>query len=221
VKAFMIFRDRVSYAKRCLAALTAAGLEVYVVDHDSTWPAALLWLGELEEAGTTVLRRRENAYPWQLWEWGPFRDLMDRSPEPYIVTDPDVVPSEGCPPGWPERLVDMLGRHPEVIKVGLSLRVDNVPPENIENVLAMEHHFWLNGVPPAVPEVYRANVDTTLAAYMPFDRYPLFALGPSLRLAPPYSADHLSWHETGELSAELQYYYAHADPGHAVVRTVR
>jgi hypothetical protein len=178
------------------------------------------WLAELEEDwGVPVLRRKENAYPWQLWEWGPFRDLMEHDNEPYVVTDPDVVPSGNCPDDWLERLGEVLARY-QCVKVGLSLRIDNVPPERLEEVLAMEHHFWEDGVPPEAPEFYRANTDTTLALYRPFTQYPLFALGPSLRLAPPYSADHLGWHETGELSPELAHYYAHADPGHAAHRTV-
>lgn len=220
MKAFIILRDRVTYARKCATALAKAGLDIHVVDHGSTWPAALVWLAELEDDwGLPVLRRKENAYPWQLWEWGPFRDLMEHDNEPYVVTDPDVVPSENCPDDWLERLGEVLARY-QCVKVGLSLRIDNVPPSRLEEVLAMEHHFWEDGVPPEEPEFYRANTDTTLALYRPFTQYPLFALGPSLRLAPPYSADHLSWHETGELSPELAHYYAHADPGHAIHRTV-
>lgn len=218
MKAWVIHRDRPSYARRCVAALAAAGLDVYVVDHDSTWPAALAWLAELEAAGTPVMRRGVNAYPWELWEWGPFRDIMDRDGGRYVVSDADVAPSGDCPADWLEHLGDVLDRHPECVKAGLSLRVSDVPAENLEQVLAAEHHFWRDEVEPGV---YAANTDTTCALYQSWATYPLFALGPSLRLAPPYSADHLSWHETGELSPELAYYYAHADPGHAVIRTVR
>jgi hypothetical protein len=215
VKAFIILRDRVTYARRCYAALSAAGLDVHVVDHASTWPGALSWLAELE---TPVLRRGENAYPWQLWTWGPFRDLMSRDPEPYVVTDPDVVPSDDCPADWPQRLADGLARS-GCVKAGLGLRLDRLPPDAAgQEVAAYEHVFWED---PWEPGVFRANVDTTLALYKPFPVYPLFALGPSLRLGFPYVADHLAWYERGPLSPELAHYRAHGDPGHQVARSVR
>lgn len=215
MKAFIILRDRVTYARRCYAALSAAGLDVHVVDHASTWPAALSWLAALE---TPVLRRGENAYPWQLWTWGPFRDLMEHDPEPYVVTDPDVVPSDDCPPDWLSRLRAALAGADRV-KAGLGLRLDRLPDDAAAKAVAgYESIFWEDEQEPGV---YRANVDTTLALYKPFTEYPLFALGPAVRLGPPYVADHLAWYERGPLSPELAWYRAHADPGHEVARSVR
>lgn len=216
MKAFIIFRDRVTYAKRCWAHLRAAGFDVHVVDHASTWPVALLWLSEVEEAGWPVLRRGENAWPWQLWEWDRFREIMWADTEPYLVTDPDVVPSPDCPEDWPARLRDVLDRaQPEHVKVGLGLRLDRLPPSRREGVLAAESGFWAGEWEPGA---YRANVDTTLALYRPYTEYPLFSLGPALRLGHPYVADHLAWYEEGDLSPELRHYYAHADAGHGVSR---
>ena len=217
MKAFIIFRDRVTYAKSCLAALSAAGLDVHVVDHDSSWPAALSWLAGVEASGMPVLRRRENAYPWKLWEWGVFRDLMEGDSEPYVVTDPDVVPSEGCPADWVARLGDVLARS-GCVKVGLGLRLDRVVGSRREQVTGWERGFWVDEWEPGV---FRANVDTTLALYRPYTDYPLFALGPSLRLGWPYVADHLSWYEDGDLSLELRHYYARAAAGHDVARLVK
>lgn len=215
MKAFVIFRDRVTYARRCVAALDAAGLDVYVVDHGSTWPGALLWLAQL--GGVTVLHRYENAYPWKLWEWGPFRDLMEGDTEPYLVTDPDVVPSEDCPADWLPRLAGVLARS-SAVKVGLGLRLDRLPESCRDLVSSWEAGFWADEWEEGV---FRANVDTTLALYRPYTQYPLFALGPSLRLGYPYVADHLSWYEDGDLSPELAHYYAHADAGHGVARSVK
>ncbi len=209
MKAFIIFRDRVTYAKMCYAALRAAGLDVYVVDHDTTWPAALLWLRGLE---TPVMYRGENAYPWQLWQWGPFRDLMGADSEPYVVTDPDVVPSQPCPADWLAELSGALTRH-RCVKAGLGLRLDRLPPGPLRD---FERQFWADEVEPGV---FAANVDTTLALYRPFGQYPLFALGPSLRLGWPYVADHLGWDE--KLTPELRHYHARADPGHGVARIVK
>lgn len=217
VKAFIIFRDRVTYAKQCLKALQDTGLHVHVVDHDSRWPAALLWLVELEESGVPVLRRGENAFPWELWQWEPFREIMWGDEEPYIVTDPDVIPSDDCPDDWLKRLAETQAGY-GCVKAGLGLRLDRIPRSCRKQVLTSERVFWTDE---AEPGVYRANIDTTLALYRPYTEYPLFALGPSVRLGPPYVADHLSWYEDGVLSPELRCYYSRSDPGHGMIRSLR
>lgn len=219
MKAFIIFRDRVTYAKRCALVLARAGLDVHVVDHGSSLPAALAWLDELEnDWGAPVMRRGGNAYPWQLWQWAPFRDLMQNDSEPYVVTDPDVIPSGDCPADWLGRLATVLDRS-GCVKVGLGLRLDRVPDDDAgRKVLAYEEQFWADAWEPGI---YRANVDTTLALHRPFTQYPVFALGPALRLGFPYVADHLAWYERGPLTPELAWYHAHADAGHDVVRSLR
>jgi len=218
MKAFIIFRDRVTYARQCHAALTAAGTDVHVVDHASTWPPALAWLAELEDAGTTVLRR-DNAYPWQLWDWDTFRDLMWGDPEPYLVTDPDVIPSDDCPADWLQRLTDVLAARPGTRKAGLGLRLDRIPDAYPGKRQILEHEavFWEEQEDGGV---YRANVDTTLALYQPYTEFPLFTLGPALRTGHPYVADHLAWYEHGPLTAELAHYHARADSGHDVPRVI-
>ena len=218
MKAFIIFRDRVTYARQCRDALLKAGLDVHVVDHGSTWPEALHWLGGLEAVGEPVMRRGENAYPWQLWSWGPFRDLMERDPHPYIVTDPDVTPAPFCPPDWPGWLMAVLAGS-DAVKVGLGLRTGNLPDDDQGKLIAsLEAGYWVHE---HSPQVFHANVDTTLAVYRPFPEYPVFSLYPGLRTGYPYVADHFGWHEREPLSEELAYYKAHADPGHQFVRHVR
>jgi hypothetical protein len=218
MKAFIIFRDRVTYARRCLAHLHTAGFDVHVVDHDSTWPAALAWLDELEKWGWPVLRRGENAYPWDLWSWDRFCEIMWNDDRPYLVTDPDVIPSRGCPGDWPVRLEDILTRSGSV-KAGLGLRLDNLPVQNRDAITEREMTFWDAQWEPGA---YHANIDTTLALYRPWTEYPLFSLGPAIRTGYPYLADHLAWHETGDPSPELRHYYQRADPGHGVTgRTVK
>jgi hypothetical protein len=220
-------RDRVTYARQCLAALAAAGLEVHVADHASTWPAALAWLAGLEESGEAVVHRRgENAYPWALWQWGPFRDVMSGDDQPYVVTDPDVIPSGDCPADWPQRLAGLLaasqarpGPRGPCVKAGLGLRLDRLPAARREEVTSWERVFWADEQEPGV---YRANVDTTLALCRPYTEYPLFSLGPALRTGFPYVADHLAWYEDpGSLSPELRHYRSRADAGHEVARSLK
>src|SRR6266496_286405 len=99
MKALMIFRDRVTYGQRCLAALQSRGLEVVIVDHGSTWPPAVEWLKSLDVG---VIRRSGGRHPRDLWTWDGLPDVVES--ERFIVTDPDTVPSDCCPDDWVERL---------------------------------------------------------------------------------------------------------------------
>jgi hypothetical protein len=209
MKAFIIFRDRVAYAQRCMAAMFAAGLEPVVVDHGSTYPGAVRWLGHLEKHDVKVLYRG-GGHPRGLWLWPPFREVcgpVDR----YIVTDPDCVPSEGCPPGWVDHLGLVLDAYPRA-KVGLGLRIDNIPlhyPRR-DHVLEWEGQFWRSQL---APGVYDAGVDTTLALYQPLSVAGCHSIG-GTRTGPPYTADHLAWYEDpAALPEDIRYYHEHAEPG--------
>lgn len=206
MKAFVIFRDRVSYGTRCVAALESAGLEPVVVDHGTTWPAALTWLRQLELSGVTVLYRG-GGHPRQMWEWGPFQQTAGTSR--YIVTDPDVVPADGCPADWPQHLSKVLDAYPGVTKAGLGLQTGNLPDHypRKQQVISWESQFWTDETEPGV---YRAAIDTTLALYRGQSPF----LMDAVRTGHPYVADHLAWHENYDaLPAETAYYYEHAERG--------
>jgi hypothetical protein len=209
LRAFIIFRDRVTYGRLCLAAMQAAGLETTIVDHGTTWPEAVDWLRDVQKAGVRVVDDG-GGNPRDLWTRGWFRAANAR--EKYVVTDPDVVPSEGCPLDWPWHLAEVLSRHPRYHKAGLGLRIDRIPAHysQRENVIGWEAHFWDNEVEPGV---FHADVDTTLAVHVPMMDVGCHSFS-AVRTGFPYVADHLAWHEDyANLSAELAYYHAHAEPG--------
>lgn len=209
LRAFIIFRDRVTYARQCAESLAAAGLDVCLADHGSTWPAAVAWLDEMEAAGTLVLRRGGGHHPRDLWNWEPFRQACGTGR--YIVTDPDAVPSADCPAGWPDVLGGALDRT-SVPKAGLGLRLDRIPEhyQRREQVLSWEAQFWDK---PLDGGLFDAIIDTTLAMYRPLPESPSFSVE-AVRTGPPYLADHLAWYEDLEdLSPELRHYHEHADPG--------
>jgi len=206
MKAFIIFRDRVSYGRACVDAMAKAGLDPVVVDQGSTWPAAKTWLGELEAAGTEVLYRG-GGHPRDLWRWQPFRE--SRGPERCVVTDPDVIPSPECPLDWPDRLSFLLDKYPGLWKTGLGLRIDNLPDHysRKQQVIDWEDQFWKDEEEPGV---YRAPIDTTLAMYREGAGFGMDAV----RTGFPYVADHLAWHENLDaLRLETAYYYEHAERG--------
>ncbi len=211
MKAFILFRDRVTYGKRCLASLLSAGLEPVVVDHGSTWPEAVAWLAYLEKSGVMVLRRDKGppdfGHPRNLQMWHQFRKACGS--ECYIITDPDVIPSEGCPGDWVQHLGRLLDRYPGEVKAGLGLRTDNLPDHYSRKQQVIDHEisFWQESLEDGV---YRGNIDTTLAMYRAWSQFEMGAL----RTGFPYVADHLPWHEDlGHLTGEQAYYYEHAEPG--------
>lgn len=204
-KAIVIFRDRVSYVRQCVAALAAAGLDIHIVDHGSTWPAAVEWLAT---CGLPV-HYRPNAHPRSLWEWDGLPGIVGTGR--YVVTDPDVVAD--CPSDWLGLLNALLDRYPDRAKAGLGLRIDDLPEHYADagKVRAWELKWRANRLEAGA---YDAPVDTTLALYRPLVDQPHFALDPALRTPWPYEARHLTWYEnTASPTDEAHYYRAHVTPG--------
>lgn len=201
--ALVIFRDRVAYARPCVAALQTAGFDVHIVDHGSTWPPALDWL---EECGLPVYRRGTR-HPRDLWTWPQLPSLTGDGR--YLVTDPDVLPD--APSDWPTRLHLALDRHPDAVKAGLGLRVDDLPAryEHAEQVRRWEAQHWAW---PCGDGLYRAAVDTTLALYRPLSEHSGFALGPALRTGSPYLARHLPWYQDSTCPTDETAWYLHNLP---------
>ena len=208
VKAFIIFRDRVTYARQCVAALDKAGLDVWILDHGSTWPDAKDWLEKCQGEGRNVLYRGPGRHPRQLWDWVLFREECGR--DRYIVTDADVVPDEDCPLDWPERLSGLMDQY-LVPKVALGLRINDIPDyhQRKPHVISWESKYWRDE---AEPGVYAAPSDTTLALYEALPEQTTFTML-GLRTGPPYVARHLPWYEDfSDLTPEISYYYSHSEP---------
>jgi hypothetical protein len=210
VKAFVIFRDRVTYGRPCVTALQSAGLDVVIADHGTTHPEALAWLQDLQRAGTPVMYCGAGHHPRDLWNHNWFRDMC--GPGQYIVTDPDVIPSDDCPPDWPEHLARVLDAHPGCHKAGLGLRTDRIPARypRRERVIEWERQFWQQD---AGDGAYHAPVDTTLALHVPLEQQGMHSFA-AVRTGHPYVADHLAWYENHDnLPDDLCHYHEHAESG--------
>ncbi len=209
----IITRDRADYTERCLTSLRRFSdqLEIHIVDHGSTWPPMLHWL-------TAQATYMDNVHycgdrpPRALWDDRELlRDIVGC--REYLVTDPDLIFDEACPDDWLEQLrVDLLRGEP-VVKVGMGLRIDDLPATTLgASVRAWEDAFWREKVPSG--RAWRAPVDTTLALYPGLGVAPDFQLAPAARLDAPYLMRHLPWYETPETDTEeLAYYRAHVLPG--------
>jgi SAM-dependent methyltransferase len=205
IPVFIINRNRLYPLKALVDWLIGAGTkDIRIVDNDSTYPPLLAYYQNLPEQ-VTVIHMGVNAGPWVVWEHG----LVDKVETPYIVTDADLLPA-GCPTDLVEKMLRLLEAHPECGKVGVGLRIDNLPDwyKHKKEVIEWEAKFWWNSVG---DDAFRAAVDTTFALYPP---HAPFQNGPqNLRMNRPYCFEHLPWYsDETDLDEEEKYYREHADP---------
>ena len=200
----IIVRDRLSPLLQLLEWLERVDQrEIWLCDNASTYEPMLKFLANTSHR---VVFNGQNLGHRAPWLSGLAAELgADR---PFVVTDPDVVPTETCPLDALDYFAETLLKHHDMDKVGFSLRIDDLPPHfaHRHSVVAWERQFWMNQF---TPGFFFAPIDTTFAVYRP-------GLGHlnsrSLRAQPPYEARHLPWYEnTLEPTEEQRYYVAHAD----------
>ncbi|HXY91041.1 MAG TPA: hypothetical protein VEP49_01055 [Acidimicrobiia bacterium] len=206
VPIFVNCRDRVTSLRLLVAWLERAGHEhIVLVDNASTYPALLEFY---ESTPHEVVRLDQNYGQTALWDAG----LLDRLGVTghFVLTDPDVVPSDECPLDAVAHFAEVLARHPDAVKVGFSLRIDDLPRSYRlrDAVIEWERAFWTHEVEPGV---FEAPLDTTFALHVPRAGY---RQDVGLRTAPPYTARHLPWYaDSGAPTEEDRYYVEHARDG--------
>lgn len=201
---FVTVRDRLSSLVSLVDWLEETGqADITLIDNDSTYPPLVEWL-EISEH--RVVRLHRNLGPRAAWLTGLAQRVGLDSP--YVVTDPDVVPDEGCPLDLMTQLLAVLEAHPEIDRVGPGLRIDDLPADgpHTESVRQWESQFWRHEI---APGLYLADIDTTFALYRPGRRTPG---GSALRTGEPYLARHLPWYEVDPADEETLFYRARADP---------
>ena len=196
---FIIARDRVFALRQLIAWLERAGMgRIVILDNDSSYPELLEYLEHSPHEVVNLGRNMGHTCPWdsgavQLLAPGQF----------FVVTDPDIVPSEDCPTNAVLRFYELLARHTTAVKAGFGLRIDDLPDHyrHKDSVVTWEGRYWQSSLEPGV---YVAPIDTTFALYRPGAEY---SLGPGLRTGEPYLARHLPWYaDSNELSKEDAYY---------------
>lgn len=196
-------RDRLAPLLALLEWLEKVGQEeIWLCDNASTYPPLVEFLATTKHH---VVRNGFNLGHRAPWLSGLVPELgHDRY---FIVSDPDVVPTTECPHDALPFFKKTLEEHPEIYKVGFSLKIDDLPDHyrHKQSVITWEQQFWTQ---PAFRHYYHAPIDTTFAMYRPGVPH-----GPHhLRTAPPYEARHLPWYQNSDqLSPEDRYYTEHAD----------
>lgn len=211
VPVFIVSRDQVTWLRMLVGWLERHGTaEIVIVDNASTYPPLLEYL---ETTAHQVVRLDDNLGPQAPWASGSVERLA--AGRPYIVTDPDIVPTEECPADAIATLLRVLARHPAHVKAGLGLRIDDLPDryEMADRVRAYEVRHWRKAFGRR-PRLFQAPVDTTFALYRPLTAGFAFALGPAIRTGAPYLARHMPWYaDSAHPTDEERYYRAHASSG--------
>lgn len=200
----IITRDRLEPLRQLVAWLEGMGQEnIWLCDNASTYPPLVEYL---KSSPHNVVYNEINFGQRGPWLSGLVTELGLNTY--FIVTDPDVLPDNECPSDALDVFQRMLFDHPDIDKVGFSLRIDDLPDQYLhaENVRLWESQFWTNTY---APGFYFAPIDTTFAMYRPGEGH---QNAKSLRVAPPYTARHLPWYQdSANPTVELTYYLEHAD----------
>ena len=205
MQTFILNRNRLTTTKALYEWLWyEGGLHPMIIDIASTYKPLLSWYATHD---VNVYFVHENIGPHGFWAKGLRARLAgDR---PYILTDSDVYPADYCPSDIIVAMEETLKAHPECVCVGPSLRIDNLPSNELTTrVIQWERRFWEHEVEDGCG--YWAEIDTTFAIHR---SDPVCRLDRSIRLGYPYHFEHRPWYVT-ELDAEERYYRSHVDPSY-------
>lgn len=159
VPTFVMCRDRLTPLVALVHWLEEAGRgRVLLIDSASSYPPLLDYY---ESCPYPVHRCTDNVGNRSPWALG----LVPQD-EPYVVTDCDVLPDQGCPEDVYDHLGELVARFGEEPKVGLGLRLDDLPVQYSARRIVQknESQFWEKEVSPGI---FRAEVDTTFALTRP------------------------------------------------------
>jgi GT2 family glycosyltransferase len=205
IPVFIVCFERIDALKQLVRWLERHNMKhIVFIDNDSSYPRLLNYY---EQTPYQVLRLYRNTGHTAPWSLGIARVLVPHGF--YIVTDPDVIPTEECPSDFMEHFLGLHEQFAAYQKVGFGLRIDDLPDNYPlkRPVIEWESQFWKQTL---APEIYEAGVDTTFAVYKPFTYS--YMLHPSIRTGKPYVARHLPWyHNPNDTTEEDIYYKFRAD----------
>jgi hypothetical protein len=203
---FLISFNRLDPLRGLVDWLEKAGYtNIHIVDNNSTYPPLLAYLARSPHH---VHNMDKNYGHLVLWESRQFDEVIAR--QPFVLSDCDVIPDQDCPADVVGQLAEILARYSLFTKVGLSLRIDDLPDHYLlkQQVIDWESPFWK--YPLEHGRLFEAAVDTTFAYYRPGIGPDNSAWWRALRTAPPMTARHIPWYaDTANPSEEELYYQTH------------
>lgn len=185
IKCFIVNYNRLILTKNMADYLHNAGVDVYIIDNDSTYEPLLKYY---ETTSYNVIRMNSNYGFDVFWKQDIYNKLKIEGR--YLLTDPDLDLSE-LPKDFLEIFENGLNKYPQFDKCGVSLKIDDLPDTQINrDIIEWETKNWKN----PLDDLYlKAEVDTTLALYK-VNKHNYNAIRTNL----PYCVRHLPWYYPNE-----------------------
>jgi hypothetical protein len=140
---------------------------IHIIDNKSTYPPLLEWYKSLPFHNKMVHYMDDNKGPYvlnELLDQEPFKSIVK---EHYVYTDSDI--NLGSVPYYFIDSMIMIQRITGVDKVGLSLKIDDIPDHynRKQEVIDWEKQHWVENVRVHGVMTYKAAIDTTFAVCKP------------------------------------------------------
>lgn len=193
--------NRLDMLDRLIKALEKRGyLNIYIIDNKSTYAPLINYY---KTCPYKVFMLEKNLGFKALWKSKLSNQFCN---DYYIYTDSDVIPVDECPADFIDHLFKLLKKYKYARKIGLSLRIDNLPDHYAlkNKVIELEKGNFksINK-----DNLYRAPIDTTFALYRPRVGLSRSRTVESYRTSFPYQAEHIPWYsDSANLSEEEVYY---------------
>lgn len=189
-----------------------AGLNVVLIDNNSTYPPCVKWL---KGCKYDVIWMKKNEGPWAFFITDLYQKYTDRY---FMISDSDQDISK-VPVDFPDVLFQGLQDHDydNIWKCGLSQEINDLPDNSYANgVYEYEKGFWSNKTPKGF---YKVWMDLGVAVYDRERRgeYPNKEENwySAVRADRPYTSRHLDWYLTPEnIRDEDRYYFTNKDAGY-------
>lgn len=197
IHVFIISYNRLDYLLLLINWLERSGFKnINIIDNNSTYPKLLDYLAVCPHK---IHRMERNYGHLVLWESKKFDEIICN--HNFILTDCDVLPAENCPHDIVDHFLLILKNYTNFTKVGLSLKIDDIPDCYAfkNQVIEKEKDFWRH---PLEKGLYQAAIDTTFALYRPgiVPKDPRWWR--SIRTGSPYEARHLPWYSDTQNPSE-------------------
>lgn len=199
IPCFIINKERLNAPKRMIEYLAdVPNIQTILVDNNSTYPPLLEYMNS-NPPNCIIERMPQNFGECVVWH--PDSGLYDKYiTDRYIITDSDLDLS-GVPKDFLQVMEEGLRRYPDMLKVGLSIEINDLP----DNAIGKEAKGWeqMNWV--MLDDMYiKAPIDTTFSllrnrASHDFDK--------CLRIRRPYTCKHLPWYMNKDNMPDDERYY--------------
>ena len=198
--------NQLFYLRKLIDFLVESGIEnIIIIDNQSNYKPLLEYYSELEANTVAKVEIMDGNYGHQvLWKNKWLLNKYCRGY--YVLTDPDVVPLEGCPDDFLDQFYTILRKDKTLNKVGFGLDLKTIPDHyiNKEKVVSWEKKFWENRYNDIS---FLAHIDTTFALYRPYSEFNRYKFFEGVRLDYPYVAMHGGWYIDNDNMTDEQLNY--------------